>query len=356
MLYGYPVAAVADNWLHESICFAIASVHELLDTGERLPNWPNILPNAFRARLQTKTGLRDRLRVYADSLEALDRGERARVLRALLEQNEIALLVSCAADCDRLDELAEPIRAPALELFGFAFRLLTSLGIRDAHYALIYENSQYRVCPFCGCEYFDAPGAPREALDHYLSYGRYPFAAANLRNLLPMGNKCNSRYKLAQDILRTDQDVRRRSFYPYGEIPEISMSLDDSVPFAGRDGELPRWEIRFDNDLEEIDTWLTVFSIRERYTRDVLDEGFKTWLREFSSWCRSVPLPDTENETLLEAVSRYENYLSALGFNDRAFLKSAVFRMLHKRCRDGNERLLEVVRDLVSLAGVMGNA
>ena len=356
MLYGYPVAAVADNWVHESLCFAISSIHESLDAGESVPNWPNMLPDAYRARLESRTGLRDRLRKYAASVEALDWVERARVLRALSEQNEIALLVSCLSDCDRLDDLAEPIRQAALDLFGFAFRLLTGLGIRDSQYTCIYENAQYRLCPFCGCEYFDAPGAPREALDHYLSYGRYPFAAVNLRNLVPMGNKCNSRYKLSQDILQADDGVRRRSFYPYGEIPEISMSLDDSIPFAGRDGELPRWEIRFDNELEEIDTWLTVFSIRERYTRDVLDEGFKSWLREFSFWCRSFPLPDTENETLIEAVSRYEGYLSALGLNDRAFLKSAVFRMLHKRCRDGNERLLEVVRDLVSFTGAIGHA
>ena len=347
MLYAYPVGALADNWLHESLCSAIRSIHETLDAGEQVPEWPGVVPAEYRTRLRARRGLRERLQTYVDTVASLRPDDRGRILRALVEQNEIQRLVSCSSDCDALDDLAEPIRRPTVDLFGFAFRLLASLGTRDSHYGCIYGNSQYHICPFCGCEYFDAPGAPREALDHYISYNRYPFAATNLRNLVPMGNKCNSRYKLAQDILRANDGSRRRSYYPYGEVPGMSVSLDDSVPFAGVDGELPHWKIQFDVDSEEVDTWLTVFAIRERYARDVLNEGFKSWLREFSVWSRSLSLTDADNETILELVARYAGYLSALGLNDRAFLKSAVFRMLHKRCRDGNERLLAMIRDLV---------
>ena len=94
------------------------------------------------------------------------------------------------------------------------------------------------MCPFCGCEYFDAPGAPREDLDHYLPKSLYPFAAANLRNLVPMGMKCNERYKLAQDILRDAAGVRRRSFDPYAE-RQIKVILDNSVPLAARTAKRP---------------------------------------------------------------------------------------------------------------------
>jgi hypothetical protein len=132
----------------------------------------------------------------------------------MVQQNAIADLVSCASDCECLAELPTTIQAPAKNLFLFGFSLLTDLGVRDLHYSAIYNATSYHLCPFCGLEYFDAPGAPREDLDHYLASSRYAFAAANLRNLSPMGMKCNERYKLAGDILRDATGNRRRSFDP----------------------------------------------------------------------------------------------------------------------------------------------
>ena len=92
------------------------------------------------------------------------------------------------------------------------------------------------MCPFCALEYFDAPGAPREDLDHYLAVSRYPFAAANLRNLTPMGMKCNERHKGDGDILRDEAGNRRQSFDPYVE-RELQVSVLNSIPFAQADGQ-----------------------------------------------------------------------------------------------------------------------
>ena len=356
MLYGYPSAAVADNWLHDALCAAIQDIHDGVCSEGGAPGWPDLLPVGARARLERRRGLRDRLERYATVVGQLPSGERERVLRALGEQNAIPFLVSCSSDCEAIDDLAEPVRDPTKELFDFAFTLLADLGIRDAQYACIYCDSEYHVCPFCGCEYFDAPGAPREALDHYLPRRRYPFAAVNLRNLVPMGTKCNSLYKRAQDILKGQNGVRRRSFDPYGNVPRISISLDESIPFGGSDGELPDWRIQFDPESEEVDTWLNVFSIRDRYTRDVLDDRFKAWLREFSVWCRASLPGDTENEAILKAVAQYADYFDECGLDDRAFLKFAVFRMLYKYCQDGDERLLAMVRDLATASGAGENA
>ncbi len=95
-----------------------------------------------------------------------------------------------------------------------------------------------------------------------------------------MGNKCNSRYKLAQDILTKKDGTRRKSFDPYNH-GEISLSLNNSQPFAGKNGQLPRWQIEFSPNTEEIITWDEVFHIRERYEKNVLNEEFKSWLRSF---------------------------------------------------------------------------
>jgi hypothetical protein len=263
------------------------------------------------------------------------------------EQNEIARLLSGECSCDTIDELPEPIRRPVKELFKSAFDLLTPLGLRAQHYALIFESIPYAVCPFCGCEPFDAPGGVREDLDHYLVRSKYPFAAANLHNLVPMGKKCNS-YKLTKDILFKEDGTRRRAFYPYSHTG-IRISLERSEPFAGTEGvfPVPLWRIDFEPDSEEVSTWDEVFYIRERYTRDVLDPEFFNWLRGFSSWCRRNYNSLVSTQDRVDEIERYSKFWETEGMGDRAFLKAAVFQMLFYHCRQGNERLMTLLKGVV---------
>jgi hypothetical protein len=166
-----------------------------------------------------------------------------------------------------------------------------------------------------------------------------------------MGNKCNSSYKLTQDILRRSDGTRRRSFDPYGNI-SIQISLDNSRPFEGVNELVPAWQIEFDMDIEEVTTWDEVFHIRERYKRDILDPLFNCWLRNFSSWCRAAIVEPISNEVLIDALKRFADYLGDRGIEDRAFLKAAVFRMLHRHCVLGNERLISFIHDLLTTMNV----
>ena len=251
--------------------------------------------------------------------------------------------MSCACNCETIDDLPLGIRGPISELFSYSFNLLTLLGVRDECYRVIYSATPHHVCAFCGLEYFEAPGAPREALDHFLARSLYPFAAANLHNLVPMGHKCNSNYKLSQDILRGTGGVRRRSFNPYGMVAGIRISLSESEPFAGRDGQTPAWQIAFDPDSEEVTTWDTIFRIRTRYARDILDEEFKNWLTNFWDWCRRAEINLNSERTLLHALERYVGCHEDCGLSDRSFLKAAMFRMLLKHCQEGNARLIQLL-------------
>lgn len=351
MLFGYPIAATTDNWLHECLRETLQLIHACIETGNLLPEWPETIPAPYRNRLQKRTGLRDRLKVYQTALANLTVAEQNRILQAFNDQNEIALLLSCQCNCEAITELPSAIREPVKSLFEFAFSLLTDLEIRDRHYKAIYDASSYHVCPFCGCEYFGAPGAPREALDHYLPEYKYPFAAANLRNLVPMGNKCNSRYKLGQDILRTNDGARRRSFDPYNH-GTVEISLDNSEPFAGNIGEsgkpLPKWVIDFSFSSDEIATWDNVFHIRERYKRDILDVSFGTYLREFGNYCKSFGLTPTNTHELIDALLKYIAYQESNEFRDRAFFKAAVFRMLNIHCQNNDQRLVRLIMDVVN--------
>lgn len=350
MFFGYPIAAISGNWLHECLIEVVTSIHASLDAGRRPAAWPAILPSAHRSRLRSRTGLRDRLAVYTTTAQGLNQAQREQVLNCAIHQNAIADLVGGVSSCECLDDLPVAIREPAKDLFIFAFGLLTELGVRDQHYAAIYNACQYHVCPFCGSEYFDAPGAPREDYDHYLASSRYPFAAANLRNLTPMGMRCNERYKIATDILRDDNGNPRRSFDPYVD-RHLQVSLSNSTPFAQADGETPEWQIEFTPDSPECNTWDSVFQIRTRLSRDVLNSSFRSWLIIFAGWfVRRKGVCDVSEGRLIAALGEYAEDAEATGFTAREFLCGPMFRMIERHCSNGDKRLLEFVRDLITQA------
>lgn len=348
MLFGYPVEATAENWFHDCLVATLQTIHDSLQNGQVPPTWPQMIPDFYRETLKTRSGLRDRLLTYQTALAALNNDELGQINTALIEQNEIESLLSATCNCEAINDLPQSVRQPLKDLFEFSFSLLTDLGVRDQQYGVIYQSTQYHVCPFCGCEFFDAPGAPREALDHYLAESKYPFAAVNLRNLVPMGNKCNSKYKLAQDILYTDDGARRKSFYPYSE-SNIKLSLERSEPFEGEQGlfPLPYWRIDFEPETEEVTTWNTVFHIQERYQRDILDREFMSWLREFSSWCKSANVMPNSEQEIVNALTRYCEHMETMQMRDRAFLKAAVFRMLLHHYGQGHQRLITLVNGVV---------
>lgn len=361
MLFGYPIEATAENWLHDCLSQIIQTIHINVASGNTSTDWFSMIAQPYRHRLRRilavssnpapeRLSLGDKLKNYQLLLASLSRAEQDRILQAFNDQNKISQLLCGECICESVTTLPEGIQKSVKVLFKAAFELLKTLEIRDKHYKLIYDACISHTCPFCGCEDFDTPGAPREALDHYIPEHKYPFAAANLRNLVPMGNKCNSRYKLGQDILLKKDGARRKSFDPYNH-GSVAVSLANSQPFAGAQAEfgepLPKWVIEFNLSSEEIDTWDEVFHIRERYQRDILDEGFKTYLREFSKYCESFDFIPSSQEELSEAMNRYIFFQEGNGFKDKAFLKVAVFRMLHLHCQNGNQRLVNFIMDCV---------
>lgn len=323
----------------------------MVDVGGAYPAWPDILPVAHRGVLRPRRGLRDRLRNYDRAARLLSKPQRDEVLAALDGENQIADLLADAHDCIRADGLPQAIRTEVDALFDFSFGLLAKFSVRDDHYAIIYGAAPAHMCPFCGTEYFDAPGAPREALDHYLAKNLYPFAAANLRNLVPMGYKCNSSYKAAKDLLRRDDGSHRRAFDPYVHVA-VSISLDDSDPFGGASEHTPRWEIQFNPNTPEANTWDEIFSLKERYRRDHLDPDFRSWLDQFAKSAKQKGVVESEAD-LVERLDWFEKLQDFAGLQDRAFLKRAVFRMLRLKCEAGDQRLLDLLLSLLAPVAVL---
>ncbi|RZI99643.1 MAG: hypothetical protein EON90_10605 [Brevundimonas sp.] len=269
---------------------------------------------------------------------------------ARLSGNQRAAYLACMRSQNQLPALFEPAEAlsdtparPAAflkavsNLFDVAFKALTSLGIRDRQYARVYAAMPAHICPFCGIEPMSSPDPliPRESLDHYLSSSRYPFAAANLRNLAPAGVRCNSSHKLAIDILRDARGVRRRCFDPYGGAV-AGVSLRDSRPLEGPFENmtvLPAWRIDLLGDQDLIATWDEVYKIRTRYRLNILDAEFRHWLDHLANWAVREAAPPTNQGELIALLNRYRQAVIGDGFAD--FLKIATFEMLVHHCENG---------------------
>ena len=341
MLFSYPIEAIGQNWLNAVAVELMLAGMDAIDAGRRPAAWPACLPQARRAILEGRIGLKSKLSALLREYRRLPAAERLEVRTAILRQTALPNVFSDAAPCPTLASLPESIRAPASALADYLFGQLSSLKeddgfLRDNQYSVIYA-SEIRHCPFCGLNYFRAPGAPRHALDHLMPISIYPFAAADLRNLPPACDECNTTYKRGIDILTGLGGLRRRCSDPYAG-PNYRISLEGSEFFKGNTVGgyvLPRWDITMVGDeLDRAETWNSVYQIKVRYARDILDADFLSWIKHYSGWFLAELGRGRDADAVAAELPRYINNVIQDGYADRAFLKAEAFRLLNHTCRD----------------------
>ncbi|MBK1883791.1 hypothetical protein JIN85_15340 [Luteolibacter pohnpeiensis] len=145
----------------------------------------------------------------------------------------------------------------------------------DSHYDAFVTVNDEGKCPYCG--YGDIKGlchSKREAYDHFLPKGTYPFNSVNFRNLAPMCHECNSSYKLQKDPVRhidplhiAKTSTRRKAFYSYAT---ASSDISIDIAFITTDiAKLDKTDISLTITAsgrdEEVESWKDVFGIEERY-------------------------------------------------------------------------------------------
>ena len=148
-------------------------------------------------------------------------------------------------------------------------------------YGDFIDKNRY-VCPFCGLGKFkNRKGARREDLDHYLYKADYPFAAANMANLVPTCGTCNQDYKKAQDILADGA-----AFYPYGSIPKVKLAVDcTSYPALDDFADTGTWSVSLQlltpnpAAAPKMQAWDRVYSIKERLASEIAENG-EEWITE----------------------------------------------------------------------------
>jgi len=167
------------------------------------------------------------------------------------------------------------------DLLGAA-ALRAQIGEIDDHYKRFMQENRVGKCPFCGIN--DIKGihhTKREAYDHYLPKGLYPFNSINFRNLAPTCHECNSSYKLTKDPVNSAAG-RRRAFYPFAKTDySIEVKIDLSKPDID-DLALSEIQLKFGPEAlgEEIETWKDVYGIEERYKAKCCSGDAKDWLEQ----------------------------------------------------------------------------
>lgn len=186
------------------------------------------------------------------------------------------------------------------------------IGHIDDHYHTFMIRNKKGKCPFCGIH--DVKGeyhSKREAYDHYLPKGIYPFNSINFKNLAPACHECNSSYKLTKDPaynpkdpLLTKKNGRRKAFFPYGT-DSYQIELNLKVDCADWSNIKPEEiEISFGPEAlkEQINTWDDVYGIQERYKAKCCGENDgKYWIGQvLDEWQED----DRNPEEFLKTLSR----------------------------------------------------
>lgn len=145
------------------------------------------------------------------------------------------------------------------------------IGHIDDHYDAFMRVNTKGVCPCCGI--YPLKGiyhTKREAYDHYLPKGTYPFNSINFKNLIPICHECNSSYKLENNPLYYVPNPiqnRRKAFYLYTN-DKIEIKVSVTLNLTRKDEIKPENIVvllEADGYEEQLETWKEIFSIEERY-------------------------------------------------------------------------------------------
>lgn len=189
-------------------------------------------------------------------------------------------------------------------------------SVTDYYIELREKNSDIKVCPFCGLENLLPSCAAigddgrREAFDHYLNKGNYPFLEVNFLNLFPACHHCNSDYKDRKNIIYSDlsnEKRRTKVFYPFDQNlrqHKILVKIDNLDEFTFNISGSEEYR-------EEVESWKSIYEIPRRYSDSLKDKHevfykiIKSLMKEsggniiiakriYIATIGDLPLPDSE--------------------------------------------------------------
>jgi len=174
-------------------------------------------------------------------------------------------------------QLLSPLKALVIHLFDRTSKLVDveaacgeSLHDYCSRFASARPQGNGNVCNVCGTDVLTQirPGVGRDeqwraAIDHLLAEATYPLIALDPTNLLPVCYHCNSKAKLAKDLLHDKNGGRRLCFNPWTECAHGHVNFTVNLT-----GLLPEAKVEFSpanpSQGQKLNTWDAVYQVRSR--------------------------------------------------------------------------------------------
>jgi hypothetical protein len=199
----------------------------------------------------------------------------------------------------------------------------------DEYYKKLVQRKL--TCQCCGVgTILNQFHAHRSALDHYLPKSKYPFVAVNFKNLIPICDTCNGKYKLDKDTLlviekKGNKVLRRfstKAFYPFSK---TRHSIDISIKFKtvySSTIETKDLDVILSHPTEQtkVDNWNRIFGIEDNYKATCCSENMMAYYEDYFSALKN------RGVTLDQHISD----LKLNNYYDMNFLKVPFLEAIHR--------------------------
>ncbi|WP_041494839.1 hypothetical protein [Nonlabens marinus] len=267
----------------------------------------------------------------------------AYIICKTLNRKQIKLLKTAVHNNNKIRELCngdiEPVKYDQIEVININLKraiktfcdCLYNHCINLAPFYTVYEdiNVYYKrvvkkssVCKCCGIhKVLTQFHTHRSALDHYLPRKHYPFNSLNFKNLIPICDICNGKYKLSEDTLyitnnkgkKSESKTRTIAFYPYSRTThDIEIEIRFNKAF---DSTIEPEDIEIDitstGNTDQITSWDRIFGIKENYKAECCTDEMRMHYEE-------------QYIAMMNRGISHEDYIGDLGRNkygDVNFLK-----------------------------------
>lgn len=334
MLFNYPIAATANNWISTTLLNALRTALEALQQGNEPLVFLETIPEVYQEQFSRGKKFVELYNVLLDECRNLEEHQQHLILTALSGQNHFPGVYSMNETCPTIAETLPAVHKATRALFEYAFLKLSdlktpgsNLTIRADYHEIVYSHLEKGCCPFCGLELLEAPDPDLvdPDLDHYLAVSKYPFAGANLLNLTAMGTTCNRSYKGASDILLDELNRKADCIDPYAD-EHVTISLNGTIllPSGGRG---PTWRLTFNPDVKSRN-WRRVFKIEQRFRVNILEKQYKTWLEQYAQYAHEHAFDISNKESAIDAVRKFKKTCAFETLPAIARLKGDFFELI----------------------------
>lgn len=159
----------------------------------------------------------------------------------------------------------------------------------NTYYKTVVKKSS--ICKCCGInKVLTQFHTHRSALDHYLPRKHYPFNSLNFKNLIPICDICNGKYKLSEDTLyithnkgkKNENKTRTVAFYPYSR---TTHSIDIDITFTKNfDSTIEPKDIEIEltciGNTDKVESWDRIFGIKENYKAECCTDEMRMHYEE----------------------------------------------------------------------------